>query len=904
MIFDIGFNKVIEQTPIAYQIIDNKTCYVSCEFILKDNTVSFNFPEGYDNSKTLIIDPTLIASTLSGSTYENWGHTATYDLNENIYSGARCFGSGYPTTFGAYQQNFNGSIDIAISKLNPDGSNLIWATYLGGSSNDYPHSMITDNQGDLYIYGTSSSSNYPTSLSSFSSTNSGNTDIIVSHLSDDGTSLIGSSYIGGNSVDGQNSINTNYGDTYRGEIYLDTENSIYISSFSSSNNFPTSVNAFQNSNMGGQDAVVFKFNNDVSVLEWSTYIGSTSNDAAYGIRVNDDFETFVTGVAGIGFPMQVAGNYTTFNGGQYDGFIVKLNQDGTDVLANSFFGTSGNDESFFIDIDNEERVYIFGQNSSYLPITANCYGTNNSSQFIAKFDEDLNNILWQTTIGSRNQFSYDFVPIAFMVDICKGIYISGHGGLSNIPNMYTTNDSFYGSGGFYLMVLEPDASAVKFASYYTGNHVDGGTSRFDPKGKVYQAVCSCNFGGGLMSTNTNAYSTSQSTSCDIGVFKIDFDFEGVNAIASFTFDNSDICDQANVQFENLSSGSEYFWEFGDGTNSTETNPNHLYENAGIYYVSLIAIDSTTCNFSDTSMFEIEIFESSLSIDSELHCDNYTWIDGNTYTTSNNTATHTLTNSVGCDSIVTLNLTILNSSTGTDNQTHCDNFTWIDGNTYTTSNNTATHTLTNSVGCDSIVTLNLTILNSSTGTDNQTHCDNFTWIDGNTYTTSNNTATHTLTNSVGCDSIVTLNLTILNSSTGTDNQTHCDNFTWIDGNTYTTSNNTATHTLTNSLGCDSIVTLNLTILNSSTGTDNQTHCDNFTWIDGNTYTTSNNTATHTLTNSVGCDSIVTLNLTILNSNSGVDNQTHCDNFIWIDGNTYTTSNNTATHTLTNSVGWIL
>ena len=107
----------------------------------------------------------------------------------------------------------------------------------------------------------------------------------------------------------------------------------------------------------------------------------------------------------------------------------------------------------------------------------------------------------------------------------------------------------------------------------------------------------------------------------------------------------------------------------------------------------------------------------------------------------------LTNSVGCDSIVTLNLTILNSSTGTDNQTHCDNFIWIDGNTYTTSKNTATHTLTNSV-IDSIVTLNLTILNSSTGTDNQTHCDNFTWIDGNTYTTSNNTATYIFTNSVG------------------------------------------------------------------------------------------------------------------------------------------------------------
>ncbi|MCT4581174.1 MAG: T9SS type A sorting domain-containing protein, partial [Flavobacteriales bacterium] len=86
------------------------------------------------------------------------------------------------------------------------------------------------------------------------------------------------------------------------------------------------------------------------------------------------------------------------------------------------------------------------------------------------------------------------------------------------------------------------------------------------------------------------------------------------------------------------------------------------------------------------------------------------------------------------------------------------FTWIDGNTYTTSNNTATYTLTNAAGCDSIVTLNLTI-NNTYGTDIQSACNSFTWIDGNTYTTSNNTATHTLTNAAGCDSIVTLNLTI-------------------------------------------------------------------------------------------------------------------------------------------------
>ena len=105
--------------------------------------------------------------------------------------------------------------------------------------------------------------------------------------------------------------------------------------------------------------------------------------------------------------------------------------------------------------------------------------------------------------------------------------------------------------------------------------------------------------------------------------------------------------------------------------------------------------------------------------------------------------------------ITLDLTINNSNTGIDTQVHCDTYTWIDGNTYTSSNNTATYTLTNVAGCDSIVTLDLIIDNSNTIVDTQVHCNTFTWIDGNTYTSSNNTATYTLSNAAGCDSIVTL-----------------------------------------------------------------------------------------------------------------------------------------------------
>ena len=112
-------------------------------------------------------------------------------------------------------------------------------------------------------------------------------------------------------------------------------------------------------------------------------------------------------------------------------------------------------------------------------------------------------------------------------------------------------------------------------------------------------------------------------------------------------------------------------------------------------------------------------------------------------------------------------------------------------------------------------------------------------------------------------MVTLNLTINNAINSTDIQSACETFTWIDGNTYTSSNNTATFTILggSASGCDSIVTLNLTIFNNASSTDTQIACDSYTWIDGITYTSDNNTATFLLSTSAGCDSIVTLDLTI-------------------------------------------
>src|SRR5690554_2994925 len=260
------------------------------------------------------------------------------------------------------------------------------------------------------------------------------------------------------------------------------------------------------------------------------------------------------------------------------------------------------------------------------------------------------------------------------------------------------------------------------------------------------------------------------------------------------------------------------------------------------------------------------------------CGSHTWIDNITYTQSNSSAVHTIIGGAvnGCDSIVTLNLTIKQLSTGIDTQTACESFTWIDNNTYTQSNSTAVHTIIGGAanGCDSIVTLNLTINQPSTGIDTQTACEGCSLVDNNTYTQRNYTAVHTINGAAvnGCDSIVTLNLTIKQPSTSIENQTACESFTWIDNINYTQSNSTAVHTIIGGAanGCDSIVTLNLTVNQPSSGIDTQTVCESFTWIDNNTYTQSNTTATHTIVGGAnnGCDSIVTLNLTVINMNPTV------------------------------------
>lgn len=615
LVIKTSVNDIIEQKPYAYQEINGQRIRVECRFVLKKNTVSFAFPKGYDNSVPLVIDPLVVASTYSGASTDTWGHCATYDASGNIYSGGLAFGQGYPVTTGAYQTTFGGTSDAAIAKLDPQGSSFFYATYLGGSSSDYPQSLFVNANNEIYIYGSTQSTNFPTTTGAFDVTSNGGTDIFVSALNANGNGLIGSSYVGGSGFDGNNSITYNYGDAYRGEIILDTSSNVYIASVTASTNFPTTSGAYDVTQNGMQDGVVFKMNPSLTAMTWGTYIGGSQHDGTYGLRLDGIGNLYVTGTtSSSNFPSTAGTLYPAYQGGMFDGFVLYLMNNGAAVGSSTFFGTALADVSYFLDLDMNGDVYIYGVSQSSFTPSPGVYSNPGSGPFIAKLDPGLSTLTWITVFGNGSATTAypglnEFSPTAFMVDICGNIYASGWGDITNYPissnAVQPTNDA----NDFYLLVLDQNAQSMVYATYFGDNggweHVDGGTSRFDKNGIVYQAVCAC---GGNFPTTPNAVApTSPSWNCDIAVFKIDFQAIGVVATA-VPNPSSTGCAPYTVNFDNQSSGAvDYIWDFGDGSpTDTATTPSHTYNTPGTYIITLIATDSASCNSSDTTSITVTV----------------------------------------------------------------------------------------------------------------------------------------------------------------------------------------------------------------------------------------------------------------------------------------------------------
>ena len=249
------------------------------------------------------------------------------------------------------------------------------------------------------------------------------------------------------------------------------------------------------------------------------------------------------------------------------------------------------------------------------------------------------------------------------------------------------------------------------------------------------------------------------------------------------------------------------------------------------------------------------------------CDSLTWRDGNTYTVSNNTVIDTLKSNIAgiCDTIWSLDLTVKYSSSTTDVNVACDSFTWIDGNTYTASNNSATYVLTNAIGCDSIITIDLTINYSISITNTLTVCDSYT-RPGGTVANYSNTYYDTIQTVSGCDSMVTTVLTVNYSTSSSTSVTACGSYTSPSGKVWTTSS-LRFDTIPNATGCDSLMTINLTIKPTSAESRTISSCGTYTVPETGSVYTASGTYTDVTTNAFGCPHTITTVLTINAATAG-------------------------------------
>ena len=689
LIISTTVGNVKELAPYSYQPSPQGQQEVNCEYVLKDNIVTFKL-KNYDPKSTLIIDPSIIFSSFTGSSADNWGYTATPGPDGSFFAGGIVFvapGTSYPVSAGAFQTQFGGGVgedqlggyDIAIFKFSPNGSNRVYATYLGGNGNEQPHSMITDADGNLVIAGRSNSPNYPITRGVIGS--GGNIDIVVTKLNAAGSALIGSIMIGGSQDDGVNirpkyrgrlgreSLRLNYGDDARSEVILDKDNNIILASVSQSSNFPVQGSSIQNSFGGGlQDGVILKFNSNLSSTIFSTFFGGSGDDACFvaGINPLNDELYIGGGTTSTNLPGDKTGVLQpTYQGGPTDGFITAISPNGSGIFKTTYQGTSGTDIVYGLKFDKHGFPYTMGTTSSSWPIQNAVFSQPGGKQFITKFKQDLSGYVYSTVFGT-NGTDPNISPVAFLVDRCENVYVSGWGGgLNNVQgyNAGSTNglsevnplNSIPPPDGadFYFFVLQRNATAQLFGSHFgqsggLGDHVDGGTSRFDENGIIYMAICA-NCGRDVaFPTTPGAWAvTNGSSACNEAAIKIELDFAGIGSGIQTSI-NSVIgltkgCVPINVKFtDTLQMGQKFYWSFGDGKFDTTTtfSVNHDYMQVGTYNVRLIAEDSSSCNIRDTAYVTIFAGNKKATPDFNFHktlpCESMGMVFTNTSTTSSGT----------------------------------------------------------------------------------------------------------------------------------------------------------------------------------------------------------------------------------------------------------------------------
>ncbi len=532
LIISLPAAEIVEQAPVAWQIHQGQQIPVPVRYTLSAGSIGFSLPQGYDPARPLIIDPILSYSTyLGGSTFD-YGEKIVVDDAGNSYITGYTRSTDFPTANPAQADN-GGAWDAFIVKLNPDGSELVYATYLGGAGNDSGFGIAVDDQGQVTVTGDTSSPDFPLQNPIQSSTPGNQFDAFIAKLSADGSQLRYATYLGGS------------GDERGYDVALDGAGNATVVGYTRSTDFPT-LRAIQPGPNFGQglneppDAFVTSVISRSGVYTWgySTYLGGVDWDEALGLAVASDGQTTITGrTQSADFPLAQPAQATLGGGSDsFDAFVTRIiTASGRYTFAYStYLGGEASESGRAVALAADGAAYIVGDT------TSRQFPTRDPLQFTYGGGQDafVTSVISQSGVYTWGYSTYlggggEERGQALALGGDGSIYVVGY---SRSPDLPVTGDTYdgtcgtidgcTGSGDAFLAKIE--ANDLVYATYLGGRMTDIPLGLgLDSAGNVY-------LGGSTQSpdfpTTTGAYDTAcnDGTVCgpsgsDAFLAKFDFD---------------------------------------------------------------------------------------------------------------------------------------------------------------------------------------------------------------------------------------------------------------------------------------------------------------------------------------------------------------------------------------------
>ncbi len=406
----------------------------------------------------------LVWSSYLGGTNMDNNYALALDGFGYTYVTGPTLSTDFPATAGAYDETHNSNWDVTVAKFNADGSDLVYATYLGGSNGDHSYGLVLDGDGNAYLTGYTYSSDFPVTAGVVQDTFAGGSwDAYVTKLNATGSDLDYSTFLGGS-----------YNDAGYG-IAVDGLGNVTVIGRTQSPDYPVTPAAFDTTHHGGGDVMVTRLNAAASAFVYSTFLGGYSDEYGRSVVLDGSGNAYLSGrTESPDFPVTPAGYDTTHNGWT-DAFAVKLDAAGSDLDYGTFLGGSEQDDGFNITIDGAGKAYIIGgTKSTDFPVTAGAFDeTKNGGEdaFLVRLDASGSDLDYGTFIGgTSDDQGYDID-----LDASGKVYLIGHTYSTRFPVTADAYDTTHNGGrDAFVIQFNIPGNTMDYSTFLGGSSTDYG----------------------------------------------------------------------------------------------------------------------------------------------------------------------------------------------------------------------------------------------------------------------------------------------------------------------------------------------------------------------------------------------------------------------------------------------